>query len=208
MTRASWIGMLGVAALLTGGGSSALAATTVGKEAGQISDRMVKLRDLAGKEQQPFVLAQARAAVLIFTLHDCPVANAYAPELRRLRAAYAPAGVTFLLVHTDPEANPETLRQHQREYQLEPLTVVHDSRHKLVAATGATMTPEAVVITPDARIAYRGRIDNLYADYGRRRRETTAHELRDALDAILASRPVKVSRTPVIGCFIPKPSKP
>ena len=44
----------------------------------------------------------------------------------------------------------------------------------------------------------------LSPDYGKRRRIVTEHDLRDALDAVLAGKPVAKSRTRAIGCFIPE----
>jgi len=63
--------------------------------------------------------------------------------------------------------------------------------------------PEAVVVLADGSIAYRGRIDNFYADYGKPRRMATEHNLRDALDAVLARKAVERPSTTPVGCFIP-----
>ena len=65
------------------------------------------------------------------------------------------------------------------------------------------MTPEAVVITPDGEIAYRGRIDNWFGDIGRKRPAPTRHELKDAVTAVLAGQPVPVPRTEAVGCLLP-----
>jgi len=71
-----------------------------------------------------------------------------------------------------------------------------------VKAAGATVTPEAVVIGSDGKIAYRGRIDNKYVTWGTSRPEATERDLRSALDAIVQGRPAPVARTKAIGCFI------
>ncbi|MCZ7644490.1 MAG: hypothetical protein M5U26_04270 [Planctomycetota bacterium] len=39
----------------------------------------------------------------------------------------------------------------------------------------------------------------------KQRKEATRHDLREALDAVLAGKPVAEARTKAIGCFIPKP---
>jgi hypothetical protein len=49
---------------------------------------------------------------------------------------------------------------------------------------------------------YRGRIDNRVADFGSTRPEATVHDLKDALDAVLAGRPVAVPFTKSVGCAI------
>lgn len=141
--------------------------------------------------------------VLLFVTTDCPIANGYAPTIQTLIGDYADAPVRFFLVHVDLDVTPEVAAAHARDYGLHGLApVLIDQGHALVRAMGATITPEAVVLT-DAGIAYRGRIDNLWGDLGKRRPRPTRHDLRDALDAVLDGRSVEVSRTEAIGCDIP-----
>ena len=59
------------------------------------------------------------------------------------------------------------------------------------------------LVLADESIAYRGRIDNFYADYGKPRRMVTEHDLRDALDAVLTGKAVEKPSTKPVGCFIP-----
>jgi hypothetical protein len=51
-------------------------------------------------------------------------------------------------------------------------------------------------------VKYRGRIDNQYAALGKPRRVVTVHDLRDALDALVAGRPVVHPETEAFGCVI------
>ena len=62
--------------------------------------------------------------------------------------------------------------------------------------------PEVAVFSPSGEVLYLGRIDNRMEDISRRRTTVTEHELRDALDAVLAGKPVKVARTRAVGCSI------
>jgi hypothetical protein len=142
--------------------------------------------------------------VLFFITTDCPIANSYAPEINALVAEYAGRPVRFYAVQVDPELTAEQARRHAREFGLR-LPVLLDRRHELVKATGATRTPEVAVLLPGGKIAYRGRIDDLYPDLGKKRKAPARRDLRDALSAVLASRPVKVPRTEAVGCSIPEP---
>ena len=63
------------------------------------------------------------------------------------------------------------------------------------------MTPESEIYTPTGR-AYRGRIDDLYEAIGQNHRTADHHDLREALNAVLAGRPVTTAVTKAIGCFI------
>ena len=64
------------------------------------------------------------------------------------------------------------------------------------------MTPEAAVFSTAGNLVYHGRIDNRYVDFGVARPSATSHELRDAISATLAGRPVSVKYEKAVGCFI------
>ena len=78
---------------------------------------------------------------------------------------------------------------------------LRDPKHALVAAVGATITPEAVVWA-QSRVQYRGRIDDRYVDLGVERPAATTHDLADALTAVVAGRPVPNPETQAVGCYI------
>jgi hypothetical protein len=80
--------------------------------------------------------------------------------------------------------------------------VLLDGKLALAKAAGATTVPEAALFSASGELLYLGRIDNRMEDITRRRANVTEHELRDALDAVLAGRPVKVVRTKAVGCSI------
>ena len=143
-----------------------------------------------------------RATVLLFVTNDCPITNSYAPEIKRLYAAYAARKVMFYLVYADPELKAAAVRQHVKEYGL-PCPALLDSGQRLVHFTQAAVTPEAVILAPDGKRLYKGRIDDRYIDFGKARFAATTHDLRDALDAVLRGRPAPHPTTKAIGCFIP-----
>ncbi len=141
------------------------------------------------------------ATVFFFTRTDCPIANRYAPEMKRLVDAYGPKGIAFFMVYVDPGESAEAIGRHLAEYGL-PLAPLRDPRHELVAATGAKVTPTAAVVTRDRRLVYRGRIDDRYPGFGKALREPSERDLVAALDAVLAGRAVPRSETEAIGCLI------
>ena len=140
--------------------------------------------------------------VLIFVSTDCPVSNRYAPEIQRLYREFAPQGVRFQLVYPNPSDNAAAMTRHLKEYGY-PLSIgTADPDHALVKSVGATITPEAAVLDANRRLVYRGRIDDRFVELGRERSKATTHDLRDALTAALAGKPVKAATTQAIGCFI------
>src|SRR6187399_476273 len=59
-----------------------------------------------------------KASVLIFTTTDCPIANAMLPELARLQEAFVAKGVSFTLVHVDPDTTLSDAQEHAKSYKV------------------------------------------------------------------------------------------
>ncbi len=168
------------------------------------------LRDIDGVKREPLYVAPGHTEALFFVTVDCPVSNYYSREIRRVCEDYAHRGLGCSLVYVDPATTDENARKHASEYAHGSYPRLVDREHVLVDATGAAITPTAVVIRSDETVAYRGRIDNFFASIGQSRRVVTEHNLRDALDSVFAGRPVLKPETPVVGCYIDdlKPKHP
>ena len=144
-----------------------------------------------------------RAVVLLFLGAECPVSNGYAPELGRIAEAYTPRGVAFYGVHADPDVTAEAAKEHAAEYGLS-FPILLDPAQVVARRAGVRVTPEAVVLAPDGRILYRGRIDDRYTPQGKRRPGPTTLDLRNALEAALAGRPPAPASADAFGCRIPR----
>ena len=177
-------------------------------------DAAPRVRDIDGTWLRPFAPA-GRANVLLFVASDCPMSNAYAPEMQRICAAYAARGVTCTLIYEDPAIDAAGVRQHLREYHFDrahaaaeapaAFRVAIDATRVVAAHAQASVTPQAVVVDASGTIRYRGRIDNFYVTFGKTRQLVTVHDLRDALDAVLSGRPVARPDTEPLGCHIVAP---
>jgi hypothetical protein len=66
----------------------------------------------------------------------------------------------------------------------------------------AQITPEVAVFDRERHLVYEGRIDDRYVDFFRERPAPTTHELDDALQAVLAGKPVAKSEVRGVGCYI------
>lgn len=164
-----------------------------------ISD--VHLLDLDGK---PFELKKSstgRVHVVVFIRSDCPVSNRMAPEVRALWSTYHPRGVDFYLIYVDPRETTDAIRAHLRDYEY-PCPALRDTEHSLVAATGVTVTPEAVVFDDKWSTIYRGRINDEFEELGKSRSAPTKHDLHDAIEATLSGEPVAEPVTKPVGCYI------
>jgi len=157
--------------------------------------------DLDGRAVDPLAVTGARAHVLVFTTTDCPISNRYAPEITRLAAAYAARGVRFWIVYPVPADTPEKIRAHVERFGL-GLPVARDTAFALVRRTGVTVTPEVAVIDARGEMAYRGRVDDRYVDFGVDRPAPTTRDLDQALTSLLAGRPVEPKTTRAVGCIL------
>ena len=163
------------------------------------------LLDLEGRQVEALQASGSKAIVFLFARTDCPISNRYAPEVRRLFEKFSGDGVAFWLVYPDPDEPIAAIRKHVEEYGYR-MGVLRDPRHELVRMTGARVTPEAAVFVAGIsgqHLAYHGRIDDRYVDFGKTRSEPTAHDLEQVLEAVLAGQPVHAREMAAIGCFIP-----
>lgn len=163
----------------------------------------VSLRDVDGAVGSPLACPPgAKAAVVFFLAHDCPISNAYAPEVNRICGQYGrPDRFGFAVVYPYADLSAADAKAHAKAFGYTVPAFV-DVTGAVTRRAGARVTPEVAVIGPDGSILYRGRIDDRWAGYGRSRPEPTTRDLRDALDAILAGKPVPVGRTAAVGCRI------
>ncbi len=142
-----------------------------------------------------------KAIVVFFTTTDCPLSNNEVPEMNRTRRDYEARGVAFYAVQADTTIADPDVVQHTKDYQFS-FPVLFDPHQTLAKMTGATTIPSAAVLTPDGTLLYLGRIDNLVEDFNIRRQVPTRFDLREALDSVLAGKPVAHPRTKAFGCAI------
>ena len=112
----------------------------------------------------------------------------------------------FVLVYPVQTDTPQKIDAHRKKFGY-AFSYQRDISQKLVQLTGATVTPEVAVMR-GAQVLYRGRIDDRYVDFGKDRPEPTSHDLEDALDALIAGKPVAQKQTRAIGCIISDLVKP
>ena len=166
--------------------------------------RALHLKDVDGKTYKPLAQTGQKATLFFFLLHDCPLANTCAPEVGRIVTEYRERGVVSFVVYAEPDLSARLARKHAREHKF-PCPVLLDQSGRLVRLTGATVSPEAVVLGPGNHLLYRGRIDDRMTAFGKQRVEPAHRDLREALDAVLAGKPVTTPVTKAIGCYLPTP---
>jgi peroxiredoxin len=169
--------------------------------------REFALRDLSGRLHTMADWANRPAIVLFMIATECPVSNGYAPEMSRLAGEFGPRGVLFWGIHTDPDLTPDRAASHAHEFALD-FPILLDPEALVARQAGVRVTPEAIVLSPDGQVHYRGRIDDRYAPDGRQGPAAQSHELETALVAILAGESPVITQTKAFGCPLFLRAKP
>lgn len=173
--------------------SVSLAAVAIGAPAPDFS--------LTGLDGKPVVLADAlkshKAVVVLFVATKCPYSNAYNERMKQMAESYEKQGVLFVGINSNSSEPEAEAREHARKHG-HSFAIAKDPGNKVADLYDAKRTPEAFVVTPDGRLRYHGRIDDNSEDAGR----VTSPDLKNALDAILAGKPVQSAETKAFGCTI------
>lgn len=165
----------------------------------------VRWLDLEGKLHVLGESPSVRAIAFVFLSTECPIARKYAPELNRIyRTVANDARVEFYGVLSDASITRKKGAEFAREYGVE-FPVLFDASGELADVFQPTHVPEAFVLNGERKLVYRGRIDDVYREIGRRQLAATTHDLRDALAATVDGRPVATPRTTPVGCLFEHP---
>jgi peroxiredoxin len=146
-----------------------------------------------------------KVVVLVFLGTECPLAEAYAQRLAELARDFGKRGVAFFGVDANQQDGPVAIGRFAEKHGL-PFPMLKDVGNILADRIGAERTPEVFVLDESRAVVYQGRIDDQYA-IGIHRPSSTRHDLVDALEAVLAGRPVATPRADAVGCRIGRVTK-
>jgi peroxiredoxin len=162
-----------------------------------------------GKRHSLKDYASSKVLVIIFNCDHCPIASMYEKRIKQLTSDYASRGVSVVVIMgNDPKAIHLSEKGHtdlgdslpemklRAEYRHFNYPYLYDGDTQAVALKyGPTATPHAFIFDQNRILRYEGRIDS-----NPREELATKHEVRDAIDDLLAGRPVAVQDTPAVGC--------
>lgn len=154
------------------------------------------LPDGDGKEHSLNSLKGKNGTVLIFVATKCPVSNAYNERMEKLAQDFKARGITVIGINSNVAESGAAVKAHAAENHLN-FPVLKDSGNKVADRLGASVTPEAYLIDKNNKLIYHGRIDNA-KDVS----QVNASELRDAIEATLAGKPVTKTTANAFGCTI------
>ncbi|MBV9760787.1 MAG: redoxin family protein [Acidobacteriaceae bacterium] len=153
--------------------------------------------------------SSSKILVIVFTCDHCPTAQLYETRIERLAADYRDRGVALLAIQPN---NPAAIRLDELGYtdvsdSFDDMKIRAAYRHfdfpylydgdtqTVARAYGPQATPHVFIFDKERKLRYEGRVDN-----SQRESLVKTQNARDAIDALLAGRPVAVTHTGVFGC--------
>lgn len=155
---------------------------------------------VAGEDRQVSLaeeLLQNQLTVVLFIATQCPYSNAYNERMAAMAKAYAAAGVGFVGINSNKSEPVEEIVAHAKQHGFS-FPVLKDANNVVADQYAATKTPEAFVVDAAGKLLYHGRIDESYEDAA----AVKEPDLKNALDAALAGKPVPAATTKAFGCSI------
>jgi peroxiredoxin len=139
--------------------------------------------------------------VVVFTCNHCPYSQAYEDRMVAIQRDYAGKGVQLVAINAnDDKAYPEDAypemvkRAKQKGFNFPYL---RDPDQKAAEVYGAVCTPHVFAFDRDRKLRYKGRIDDSRDPSG-----VKSHDLRNALDDMVAGGSVREAETRPFGCSI------
>lgn len=151
----------------------------------------VDLRSFQGK----------KVLVLMFIATQCPISNAYNERMATISREYATKGVAFVGINSNKQESVAEIAEHARAHGFS-FPILKDPGNVRADEFGAQVTPEIYAFDASWTLRYHGRIDD-----DRSGESIRSHDLRSALDALLAGRQVPVRETKAFGCTIKRVSR-
>lgn len=148
-------------------------------------------------------LISSKGTVIIFMCNHCPYVKHILPALLAVARDYIPKGIAFVGINSNdpvayPEDSPDEMKRLAEAMDF-PFPYLFDETQEVARQYSATCTPDLFVFDSERRLVYRGQFD---ASRPSNDIPPTGADLRNALDALLAGRPIPPEQRPSVGCSI------
>lgn len=181
-----------------------LAGAALAVEPGQTVNNF-RLPDQQGKPHELHRLSDKKAVVIMVQGNGCPIVRQALPALADIRARYQDQGVEFLLLNSNLQDKRELVAKEAQDFKID-FPILLDESQAIGEALGVVRTSEVFVIDPKGwTLKYRGPMDDRLSY--ERQRPAKHHYLTDALDAVVAGKPVQIPHADGVGCLVNFPER-
>jgi len=157
------------------------------------SGRTVTLQDFGDRQ----------ALLVMFICRHCPYVAHVRPAIAAFAREHDESGLGIVAISAnDPIAYPEDAPEGLAAEVVEAgytFPYLFDETQEVAKAYTAACTPDFFLFDRDRRLVYRGQFDSSRPRNGV---PVTGEDLRAAIDAVLAGRPVSEDQRPSVGCSI------
>lgn len=147
--------------------------------------------------------SDGKALLVMFICRHCPFVKHVERELARLGRDYAGKSVGIVAISSnDAESHPADAPDSLKAMALElefTFPLCFDATQEVAKAYTAACTPDFFLFDRARRLVYRGQLDDSRPGNNK---PVTGRDLRAALEAVLADRPVAANQKPSLGCNI------
>jgi len=162
-----------------------------------------RLPDTNGRLVSLSDFAKAPALLVVFMCNHCPFVKHIRAGLAQFARDYQPRGLAMVGINSNdvasyPEDSPAKMAEEVKAAAY-TFPYLYDDAQTVAKAYHAACTPDFFLYDRDRRLVYRGQFDDSRPSNGR---PVTGFDLRAAVDAVLAGRPVSAEQKPSIGCNI------
>lgn len=158
---------------------------------------------VSGKATSLSTFADKKALLVMFICRHCPFVKHVQKELAQLGKDYFTGDLAIVAIsandaHNYPDDAPESLQAFATEQGFN-FTLCYDESQETAKAYTAACTPDFFVFDSDRKLVYRGQLDDSRPSNGK---PVTGADLRAAIEAVLADKPVTSEQKPSVGCNI------
>ena len=162
-----------------------------------------KLPDTNGKTVSLSDFKNAHALLVLFICNHCPYVKHIRTGLAQLARDYAPRGVAIVAISSNdaenyPDDSPARMKEEVKSAGY-IFPYLYDETQAVAKAYRAACTPDIYLFDKSQKLVYRGQLDDSRPSSGV---PVTGKDLRAALDALLAGKPVLPNQKASVGCNI------
>jgi peroxiredoxin len=161
------------------------------------------LPDPSGRRYRLSDFVGSPALLVAFICNHCPYVKHVRAGLAEFAREYQPKGLAMVGVNANdvsshPDDGPEKMAEEIRVAGY-VFPYLYDEDQAVAKAYRAACTPDFFLFDRDRRLVYRGQFDDSRPGNDV---PVTGHDMRAAVDALLAGRPISTEQKPSIGCNI------
>jgi peroxiredoxin len=156
-----------------------------------------------GQPVSPRDYTGRNALLVMFICNHCPFVKHVKDEFGRIEADFDAKGLAIIAINANdlaayPQDGPDPMRDLAREEGWS-FPYLFDDTQGVAKAFRAACTPDFFLFNDQQRLVYRGQLDDSRPSNGV---PVTGRDLRAAIEAVLAGKPVGAEQRPSIGCNI------